>query len=383
MISLKELGWTRYYLRALREPAGGAPVRQLFPALGEVKLYVCLDKNAPNRCAYMRRPLILVEDKGSNAIAGYAAVLVCESDSANAYLAAMEDPTHSSWHPDNAESWTPKEKRLAALQLRELKKWIHDTLIQLGSAGEAEVQDIAELADFLPSGEEGGAAAGGGHPTGTGQAEESGLEIPKVWGRTVVPPRKSSRPADDAAGELVRQDEKTPEVDPDDELGDEPGDETNPEGTGGGGGGGGPPNSGEGGQKQGNEDGDSGLGDETTDGTDPNQPGTGTGDTDPARRKPSPRHLGGEDVAFRSFALSNSSYRVVLHALRRCRGTLALRAIAEDGHYAVRLLSASDGTHMFAVEGNEVRELDLRKGRKINLELSIESTFKLSLGLSK
>ena len=94
---LDGLHTARFFLDSWRNPHGGGPIVESLEKLGQVKLYVTLNPDAPNRVAFMRRPRILVEDKGRTVINGYAGVFLCDNNQGNRILAGLEDPGHTKW----------------------------------------------------------------------------------------------------------------------------------------------------------------------------------------------------------------------------------------------------------------------------------------------
>ena len=386
---LKELKSIFYYLRALEEPVSGKPFKQTFENLGELKLYVHLEKNAPNRWISMRQPRIVVEDHGSNALAGYAAVLVCDDGQGNSYLASMEDPTHSSWDANNAESWTPKQKEAGRKVLAALRKWIRETLRSLGTFEQEDLQDIAELADLLP--EEDSPGDGQGQPVDESPAAaESGNEreneAPHPTDIVAVPPR-IIRQRMEASGNLEREDRR---ASPSTEAGG---------GASGGGSGGGGSNGGSGtglDDQSGSNDeesrpesdadgGDGSLPNGTgpREGYGPAGSGVGVGEGETSPNDSDRRPVRGQDVAFRSYALSATDYRIVLRARRNCKGSLVVRAVAEDGRFPIVILSANSASGTYQVSGTQIQGIDLAKGKSLILDLNIQSEIKLALGIGK
>lgn len=385
MESKENMRRTHYFLRALTEPHEGQPRTTTIENLGEVKLYVCLDKSAPNRVAYMRKPMILVMDKANSALSGYAAVFVCETDEGNAYLADMETPAHDSWDEVQARNWSDEEKEAGRQARVRIRDWIREQLRELGTQGQEEAQDVIDLADYLPAEEDPRSASGeGGHlETEEGQGQpETGQATPKPTPRRKVDARKSIEsptatlitddgdderpgPKEEARGEC--DDSATPEPGQGDDGGAEGGTAAGP------GPGDGP------GANEGNANGAGGGGGGGT--------RSGSGGAEPGKAKPSSggtmdRRLAPEDVRFRSYALSPGEYRIVLTAKRKCRGRLALRAIGEMGQEDLRVLAVINSPNLTASRG-EIHGISLNKGQQVSIAIEVESSVKLAIGVRK
>ena len=403
METKQEMRATYYYLMALSEPEGGRPFTKVMDELGEVRLYVHRDKHAPNRVAYMRRPRILVFDKGNNALSGYAAVFLCENPEGNDFLATMEDLAHTRWHQEEARNWSPKEREKGRLVIRGIYDWVRETLQTLASRDQESEQDIVDLADFLPADDDTNAseeAGGVGAETRDGQdAPETGLEVPRPVEPTLVTPRRATR-SNPALVNLEREAGKSSEDEQ--ELGAGPRDgATDGPGLGGGGSAEAPdprppgPDPGPG-PRPGPEPEPPGPEPEPP-GPGPTPPGPGPGQAlgsgessghgagGPADPKtPSnEKILATEDVSFRSYARSPTDYRVVLRANRDCEGTLHLRAVGEDSRYDLEVVGVTSGGGSFVVDGTAIRGLKLTKGQSLSLDVEVRSDVKLSLGAGR
>ncbi len=144
------LGATRHYLKALAVPANGEPFTATHPHLGQMRLYVSLDPDAPSRTAFMRRPRILVYERPQRVLDGYAAVFLCEDSKGNDLLARMEDPAHSKWDrerlPGDRSQKTPSGSRL----LDAINLFIRESLEKLAARDPAVPQDLPDLGRYLP-----------------------------------------------------------------------------------------------------------------------------------------------------------------------------------------------------------------------------------------
>lgn len=251
-----ELASTRYYLDALSKPHGGAPNVEVVDKLGEVRLYLCVEKDAPSRIAFMRRPRILVYDRSQkSALRGYAGVVICENDEGNAALARLEDPAHQKWDRN-------RDPGGGAL-LQKLYEFVRNAIKGVAGMQENEVQDLPELGKYLPDQDDEGtqAVAGGVKVTAKTTKKETG----KLKGEAATKPHVTMlkrKPAD-----VVEEAESA-------------------EGS------------------AGNEDGASGGGTEEGDKTGAGPgggSGTGVGGGRAGGRKPGPRQLAASDIDYRAF----------------------------------------------------------------------------------
>lgn len=66
--------------------------------LGQVELFVSIDPTVKtDRIAYMRKPMMLVEEKSNKTHYGLYALFLCRDDNGNVALSSLEDASHSSW----------------------------------------------------------------------------------------------------------------------------------------------------------------------------------------------------------------------------------------------------------------------------------------------
>jgi|LSQX01.2.fsa_nt_gb hypothetical protein len=96
--------------------------KESLETIGEVKLYIYLDKELPNRTSYIRKPRMVVYKQTRKKISGYAAVFLCESDKGNKILRLMENPAHSEWKKENY----PKDEGQINKSARKAEKEISD-----------------------------------------------------------------------------------------------------------------------------------------------------------------------------------------------------------------------------------------------------------------
>ena len=90
------------------------------PFLGKVELYLLVHPSLKkDRIAFMRKPLMLVEEKSNKTHYGVYALFICRDDKGNEVLSGLEDASHS--------SWSYKGKRGDSLnRAKEVVKWIDD-----------------------------------------------------------------------------------------------------------------------------------------------------------------------------------------------------------------------------------------------------------------
>jgi hypothetical protein len=123
--------------------------------LGDVKLFVYLNKGLPNRTSYFRAPKMTVyKGRRRNIINGYAAVFVCEDNTGNKILREMENPAHNEWKKENH----PKEKgeisTIAKNAENELNNFVRETLKKLSKANIGDKSSVLGLEEYLFSTEE-------------------------------------------------------------------------------------------------------------------------------------------------------------------------------------------------------------------------------------
>ena len=191
---MKGLGATVYYEKALTNPLNGTPFTKNLPVIGETKLYVYVDsknESMPNRWATMRSPRIIVEHFGSSLLKGFAAVLICDNDSGNKYLAQLEDATHERWNEEQTRNWTSEQKKEAKNVLSNITKFVRETLKEIRGSSLNEQEDVPFLGSYLPIeiDEEQYEGAGGSTETYLNTEAESGSRVTKPFNEIV-----SSRP---------------------------------------------------------------------------------------------------------------------------------------------------------------------------------------------
>lgn len=321
------IGAAHFWAKALRDPYGGKPFTTTIDRLGEVKLYVVRDPAAPCRVAYMRKPRILVFDKGNNALTKYAAVVVVESDKGNDYLGKLEDPSHERWHQDEPRNWTRAERLEAQEALQALNRWIRNTLAELRTAEAEDELDVPELGELLPAEDEEGAfdADGATKTSDKSTDDETAQKVGTARAADVRRLGPRGRTPTSRAG-------------------------TGPEPGGGGG------------------------------------VGTKGGGTSGKKGKKSrkKKKQGLVPVRFRAFATGVSDYQLVMESTTKASGDLTLEAYGEDGSYSYKITSATDAAtgKSIAATGMTLKGIALQPGRLRRINVVLDSPVRLSLGVS-
>lgn len=345
----KGLGAALYFNKALSEPYGAKPFTRQIPELGQVKLYVYRDTtnpDMPDRWASMRKPRIIVEHHGSGILNRFAAVLVCDSDQGNRYLAELEGPEHNRWHQEETRQWTSAEKKRAQEVLSELRAFVRDVLKDIRGQSMAEQQDIPFLGRYLPAENDVDSEAPENaisSESNDRSEEESGRLRTKPAGRKPVTGTAHKR-----APSSVENLTEVPAPRPGPLPGPlpKPSPDPNPD-----------PRPG------------------------PNPvPDFGDGEGE----EPLVQTFSPSKVRFRSFRV-HGGYRVVLESPEDVSGRLKICAIGETGEFPVQLMSATDDSNSVGleVEGSSVEGIALVAGLKKTLSISIESETELVLAMGE
>jgi len=99
--------------------------------LGNVELYVYLEKELQSRISYFRKPKMVVCKKTNKKINGYSAVFICESDEGNELLRLMENPAHNEWKKENYPKEEGHISPIARKAENEISKFINESLEEL------------------------------------------------------------------------------------------------------------------------------------------------------------------------------------------------------------------------------------------------------------
>ncbi len=352
----RTLGATVFYLRALEHQK---PVVGEVKGLGQVRLYVVRDPDAPARIVYMRQPRIVVYERTRRILPDYAAVVLVDNEEGNHLLADMEDPSHTRWDPDQLAARGPDDVRRARRALQALNRFVHTQLQELARKEQMDTEDFPDLSRYLPADD--GSADEDDKPTAlTTEATdastdtETGLVRPrKKESEVKVTSQRTEntlgtgsmtatvdRPEEDDDDEPDEQDR---DDDDDDDDGEEDGD-----GGGGGGGGGSDSNSHE--------------------------------DTETRKRF----RMGDKQIRFRAFAepgAAEGTYTLVLHGQADAQGDLQLGAVGESGGaQQVRIMGAwtEDGSPI-ELDGSRLKDLAVHKGERRVLKVKVDTPVRLSL----
>ncbi len=120
---------------------------ETLPNLGNVKLYVYLDKSLPNRIAYLRKPRMVVQKKTINSLNGYVAVLLCDNNVGNELLRQMENSAHNEWKTENCRDDTNQSNINQAY--KELNQFINNKLEMLSKVDAQSSVAFLGLEEFL------------------------------------------------------------------------------------------------------------------------------------------------------------------------------------------------------------------------------------------
>lgn len=337
-----------YSLQALRNSDGMGLHTRSIEHLGEVRLYVTRDPEATNSIAYMRKPLIRVEQRGSAKLQEYQAVLVVDSDDGNEFLSRLEDPSHCRWHEDElGSSATASEKSAARTVRLALQAFVRDTLSEIRGSSDSESEDIPELAKLLPLEDEDEpierAAPDGTEPTRQTTEKETAQPVnpPGPISITVTPSPQEPQTSQPELGDVTGED--------DGETGGG-GDDGDGEGDGFGGEGG-------------------GIGDGAGDrGGD--QPGGTVNQPIELRLR-----------SWRKGDIDSTTYHLIVRADQDASGSLSLIALGERGEYPIQMSRARDvntGEDLACVDGR-VTPYAIASGERRELEVTLEADVDLSL----
>ncbi|MDE0472086.1 MAG: hypothetical protein OXH57_09110 [Ekhidna sp.] len=125
------------------------------PTLGNVKLYVYLNKGLPNRTCYLRNPkMVVYKGRRRNLINGYVAVFVCDEEPGNTILKEMENPAHNEWKKENYKDEDDEVHTDADNAENELRQFVNETLKKLSKSKIGESALVPGLEEYLYSTEE-------------------------------------------------------------------------------------------------------------------------------------------------------------------------------------------------------------------------------------
>jgi hypothetical protein len=99
--------------------------------IGNVKLYVYLEKNLPNRISYFRTPRMVVYKRTDNKVSGYSAVFICDNIKGSNMLRGMENPAHNEWKLENYRKVEGKIDEDARKGYKEITDFVNNSLESL------------------------------------------------------------------------------------------------------------------------------------------------------------------------------------------------------------------------------------------------------------
>lgn len=117
--------------------------------LGEVELYVYLEKGLPNRTSYFRKPRMVVFKKTSRKVQGYAAVFLCVNKKGNEILKEMENPAHNEWKKGNYLNKNREPHINAKKAEKEISDFINSKLDDLSKTKSSKKLSFQGLEDYL------------------------------------------------------------------------------------------------------------------------------------------------------------------------------------------------------------------------------------------
>lgn len=117
--------------------------------LGDVKLYVYLEKGLPNRTAFFRKPKMVVFKRTNRKILGYSAVFVCENERGNEILRLMENPAHNEWQKENYPKKEGKIDKIARKAENEISSFINAKLEELSKVKAGKKAVFLGLEEYL------------------------------------------------------------------------------------------------------------------------------------------------------------------------------------------------------------------------------------------
>lgn len=338
----KGIGSTIYFYKALEQPYGGKPFEEQIDKIGIVKLYLYRDpenRDLPDRWATMRKPMIIVETFSSGLLNRFAAVLVCDNDEGNNYLAQLENATHERWSAEETRNWTELQKEEAKKIISQVKRFVRDTLKAVRGDDMTQQQDIPFLGRYLPAEED-----EAGRSTIADSSELSGDTTENETGERRT--RDRAEPVTGVARPTLPTTTLKPTI----------------------------------GTSAGAGENDSDGGDEPGGGT---GEGNGGGGVTPGAGEMN-QILSPAAVHFRSYR-SGDGYRVILTATEDLIGDLKLVAVGEDSNEAMEVDSAeieSTGEEL-AVKQTRICDLVLPVGEKITLKVKVNNDMGLCLTMGR
>lgn len=140
------------YLKAVKYAGNNEQFKvfeETLNTIGEVKLYVYLNKGLPNRTSYFRTPRMVVFKRTNRKVKGYSAVFICDNEKGNEMLRLMENPAHNEWNLDNYPKNEGQIDTDARRGYNEISKFINDSLESLSKVKTGKKLAFQGLEEYL------------------------------------------------------------------------------------------------------------------------------------------------------------------------------------------------------------------------------------------
>ncbi len=315
----------KYYFETITKPS--QTFEQDLKNLGKVSLFVRKDDRYPGRVMMVRKPRMLVQEKGYRVLREpYAGIFICENDKGNALLRDLEPPAHDKW--DQARS-----ENNGMVVLRELDSFIKKSLKTMAESVTSEPEDIPGLSSYLPDSDERDYM-----PSNSGDAlEETGTASEQESGREIGAEKSSEA---DGVESVLRKSTVT--------------------------------------NKQ------RGL----VEPTPPQGPGKGPRgrSTGPDSGKKEGTRINTSAISFRSFVQNGKDgieYHLAITAIQDCEGAIRLIAVGDDGNYPIDLISAREAKtgKNYETGDSMIKGLKIEDGATVKLAVRLASDRKYALGI--
>ncbi len=294
--------------------------------LGKVTFYVRKGDAYPGRVMMVRKPKMLVYEKGYRVLREpYAGVFICENDKGNSLLRDLEPPAHDKW--DYARSQN------GLVVLRELDAFIRQSLKTMSDSLTSEPQDIPGLSNYLPDSDDRDYL-----PSNPGDAlEETGVSTGDESGREVG----ADMDSDDAEVDVVLRKSVVTKKQPGAVkayLPDGPGK-----------------------------------------GSHGKPAGSDSGNKEGAMIKTSL-------INFRSFIQNGENgleYHFAITGKEDCEGGISIVAVGDDGSYTVEIKSAVNvvSGESYKTGDSMIKGLKIKEGETVKLAVRLSSNKKYALGI--
>jgi hypothetical protein len=121
-----------------------------FSDYGKAKLKVLYNPDFDRQVMRTRETGMKLFSRGSiSQTVGFSGIVSLEGSELNRIFRKMENPAHTAWSVDNIDD--PNDKKAARSMLKELDKWIKDTITENAYDTELEYQEVEGLGEYLPA----------------------------------------------------------------------------------------------------------------------------------------------------------------------------------------------------------------------------------------